>query len=428
MKPITIFICACILSICSSCHGHKHEEETVSAVATGGHCLFISDMHFNPFYTNDGKHNIDVNLRDVLAATDIAKWDSILTAYNGTKLDTVRGYDSDYNLIKSAMNNISTTYPKPDFIVITGDFLFHSYYNNTDSIPFKSPQQERLLRFKTMAYLAGLFRQKFAGIPVIPAFGNNDTDNGDYVFPTDAFLSAYLKDWNLVSSPAGKLKVDTSTIHTGGYYRAQLGNQLFLSLNTTLLSNNKSATHKGDTAMLTWLDKQLAAASGQNIWIVSHVPPGDDFWLPQYTPRLTSIIKKRSKNIKMYLAAHTHFNDLRAIYKDSTTQYAFVRMVSSITADHDNTPGYIYADFDQNGLVTNETQHYLDYKSQTWKTGFGIGRLNMGDVNASNVYKFLQKTQDPFKSTPYIQFHSLDSINRDSYLKQSFAPNLLQVQ
>ena len=426
MKPITFLFYAFLFLTFISCRRPKHEEETVAA-AVNGHCLFVSDMHFNPFYTNDGKHNIDTKLRDVLAAADITKWDSILTAYNGPKLDTTRGFDSQFNLIKSAMNNISATYPKPDFIAITGDFLFHSYYNNNDTIPFKSPQQEKLLRFKTMAFLAGLFQQKFPGIPVIPAFGNNDTDNGDYVFPTDAFLSAYLKDWNLVPSPAGKFKVDTSTIHKGGYYKAQLGNQIFLSLNTTVLSNNSAATHKGDTAMLNWLDKQLTAPN-QNVWIISHVPPGNDFWLPQYTPRLTSIIKAHSANVKMYLAAHTHFNDLRVIYKDSTTQYAYIRMVSSITSDHSNTPGYIYADFDENGHVTNETQHYLDLKTQTWKTGFGIGTLNMGDVNAANVYKFLQTTQSPFKSMPYLQFHSLDSINRDTYLKPTFAPNLLQVQ
>ncbi|MCO5947712.1 metallophosphoesterase [Mucilaginibacter flavidus] len=430
MKPVTFFLsCAFALSICCGCHGPKHEEETVAG-ASNGHCLFISDMHFNPFYTNDGKHNIDTKLRDVLAAADVTKWDSILTAYNGAKLDTVRGFDSDYNLIKSAMDNISATYPHPDFIAITGDFLFHSNYNSTDTIPFKNPQQERLLRFKTMAFLAGLFNKKFPGVPVIPAFGNNDTDNGDYVFPTDAFLSAYLKDWNLVPSPTSKFKVDTSTIHTGGYYKAQLGNQVFLSINTTILSNSKSNvtySPKVNAALFAWLNKELSAPN-QNVWIVSHIPPGADFLKGADSDTLESIIKAHSSNVKLYLAAHTHFNDLRVIYKDSTTQYAFIRMVSSITADHSNTPGYIYADFDQNGNVTNETQRYLDFKSLTWKTGFGIGTLKMGEVNTANVFKFLHTTQDPFKSTPYIQFHSLDSINRDSYLKHTFAPNLLQVK
>ncbi|MEO6632072.1 MAG: metallophosphoesterase [Mucilaginibacter sp.] len=430
MKTLTFFLsCAFALSICCGCHGPKHEAAAVAG-APNGHCLFVSDMHFNPFFTNDGKHNIDTKLRDVLAAADVTKWDSILTAYNGAKLDTVRGFDSDYNLIKSAMDNTSATYPNPDFIAITGDFLFHSYYNGTDTIPFKSPQQERLLRFKTMAFLAGLFNKKFPGVPVIPALGNNDTDNGDYVFPTNAFLSAYLKDWNLVPSPTGKFKVDTSTIHTGGYYKAQLGNQVFLSINTTILSNSKNNvtySSKVNAALFAWLNKELSAPS-QNVWIVSHIPPGADFLKSADSDTLESIIKAHSANIKLYLAAHTHFNDLRVIYKDSTTQYAFIRMVSSITADHSNTPGYIYADFDQNGNVTNETQRYLDHKSLSWKTGFGIGTLKMGEVNTANVFQFLQTTQDPFKSTPYIQFHSLDSINRDSYLKHTFAPNLLQVK
>jgi sphingomyelin phosphodiesterase acid-like 3 len=427
MKLIIILLCcAVVLSVCGGCNENKPAIQVVGDAA-GGHCLIVSDMHFNPFYTNDGKHNIDTKLRDVLATADIAQWDSILTAYNGATLDTTRGFDSQYNLIKSAMDNISANYAAPDFIAITGDFLFHSYYNKTDTIPFKTPQQERLLRFKTMAYLAGLFQQKFPGVPVIPAFGNNDTDNGDYVFPTDEFLSAYLKNWNLVPSPTSKLKVDTSAFHTGGYYKAQLGSQVFLSVNTTILSNNGSATHKGDTVMLNWLDRQLTAPN-QHVWIISHIPPGNDFLLPQYTSRIDSIVKAHSANIKLYLAAHTHFNDLRVFYKDTATQYTFVRMVSSITADHSNTPGYIYADYDQNGLVTNETQHYLDLKSLTWKVGFGIGTLNLGDVNAANVFKFLQTTQDPYISTPYLQFHSLDSTNRDTYLKHTFAPNLLKVQ
>lgn len=394
-----------------------------------GHCLIVSDMHFNPFYTNDGQHNIDTVLRNELANAPVAQWDSILTAYNGVNSFTgvTRGYDSDYNLIKSAIKAMSVAHPKPDFIVITGDFIWHSNYKQYLQVPFNSIEQQHLLKIKTMSFLAGLLRAKFPNVPVIPALGNNDSDNDDYVYPTDEFLTAFARDWNLNPSAGNKLKVDTTWFKMGGYYKARLGKQTFLVLNTTLLSKNSPDNNdKVDSTMFAWLDNELSVP-GQKAWIISHIPPGSDM-VPEYTAKLISVIKEHSKNVQFYLSAHTHFNDFRVICDTINKKaYAWVRMVASIGPNHDNSPGYIYAEYDKSGNLVNEQQHYLDLNDFKWKMNYGIGTVELPKINAAGMFEFMLKTKDPFNAPGYLHFHSLESENEDSYLQHTFMPNLLQV-
>jgi len=394
-----------------------------------GDCIIVSDMHFNPFFTNDGQHNIDTVLRNELAIAPVEQWDSILTAYNGagSVSGITRGYDANYNLIKSAVNDMAKKHPHPDFIVITGDFIWHSYYKGGSQVPFSSEDQQHLLKTKTMSYLAGLIRSTYKGVPVIPALGNNDSDNDDYVFPSDNFLTAFAKDWNLNPAPGNKLKVDTSGFKLGGYYKARLGKQVFVVLNTTILSNNNPYNNNGvDSTMFAWLEKELSV-TGQKVWIVSHIPPGNDMMANGYTAKLISIVKEHKDNVQLYLAAHTHFNDFRVIYDSLTNKaFAWVRMVSSVGPNHDNSPGYIYAEYDMSGHL-KEQQHYLDLKDHTWKKNYCISTVGLPQINAAGILKFMQTIKDPFNSPGYLHFHSLDNKNDDTHLGQDFTPNLLDV-
>ncbi|HVW97585.1 MAG TPA: metallophosphoesterase [Mucilaginibacter sp.] len=396
-----------------------------------GHCIIVSDMHLNPFYTSDGQHNIDTALMTTLTNADVAQWQTILNNYQKDTVSGItRGYDANYNLVRSAVNAMGNLPSKPDFIVISGDFIWHSYYNQYSQVKFKSEAQEHLLKIKTMAFIAGLIHQKFPGVQVIPALGNNDSDLGDYEFPTDTFLQAFVRDWKLNNSRARKLKVDMSSFMEGGYYKAVIGKRTFLVLNTTLLSKNTPDNNtKRDSAMFAWLKTELSG-SKKNLWIVSHIPPGND--MPQErTNQLISIIKDHRKNIKFYLAAHTHFNDFRLIYdtvaNGKDTAYAYVRMVASIGPNHDNSPGFIDAELGVDGSIVKENQYYLDMDTFQWESNYGVNTVGLSQVNAPGILDFMLKNPDPRATPSFYQFHSLDVINMDSYLGTTFAADMLIV-
>src|SRR6202008_2723138 len=122
-----------------------------------------------------------------------------------------------------------------------------------------------------------------------------------------------------------------------GYYTARCEDLKMVVLNTTLVSNDTNRYNRSEAdyhqsyqaeglAMLQWLKRELSAGD-KNVWIVSHIPPGDDgygvykndtlhpkyLWEQQCNRQMNKLIATYAGNIKYYIAAHTHFNEFRVI-------------------------------------------------------------------------------------------------------------------
>src|SRR5436190_2164900 len=83
-----------------------------------GAFLNLSDIHFNPYY--------DTTLTKKLMAADAAQWQSIFET-SSIKTFSTYGQDCNYPLLLSLMNNMQSVSAKPDYIIITGDFLCHNF-------------------------------------------------------------------------------------------------------------------------------------------------------------------------------------------------------------------------------------------------------------------------------------------------------------
>jgi hypothetical protein len=347
-----------------------------------GRCLIVSDIHFNPFFTNDGKYNLDRSLIEKLSKADVSAWKGILdkcaskaidASLLGKKTDNW-GQDSNYGILLSALNNMSSHFDSqhpPAFIVIAGDFIWHD-----------DPCCNYKLKAKSIQFIASLFQEKFPNVPIIPTLGNNDSDKGDYIKQGNTFLGAFAKAWRLKEN----LMVDTDEFKkNNGYYRARVAKYPalnFIVLNSTLVGNSwieeAKYTNEAEKLLLD-MSKDLREAKEKKVWLISHIPPGtnaygkgSEFWREDYSAKfIDTIVKYCSENeksdssvIQFMIASHTHLNDFKVIYKKANNRYepvSYVRIVPSIGMDHHNNPSFEIAVFDERTLkVTNETTWYLD--------------------------------------------------------------------
>ena len=86
--------------------------------------LMISDLHFNPM--------ADAKLVDRLAVADFDRWQAILES-SPDKSPSGYGQDSNWALLRSALEQIKETMPAPAFVLLPGDFLAHNFRREFDS-------------------------------------------------------------------------------------------------------------------------------------------------------------------------------------------------------------------------------------------------------------------------------------------------------
>src|SRR5580704_4312773 len=83
--------------------------------ADAAEMLVLSDIHFDP--------TANKALVDRLAAAEPAQWVSIF-ATDDTRMSTYRE-DTNWKLLRSTL--AATKAPKPDFVLVSGDFLVHQF-------------------------------------------------------------------------------------------------------------------------------------------------------------------------------------------------------------------------------------------------------------------------------------------------------------
>jgi hypothetical protein len=398
-------------------------------------CLIVSDIHLNPFYIYDSKtRSIKIShyLIKSLGKAPVDQWDKILAKYatNDDIKSIWSGYDSNCALLKSALANMRNKLPKPAFIVIAGDFIWHGKVKNLNMEGYDTTiVKTDLLKAKTIQYIAKLFGNAFPGIPIIPTLGNNDSDVGDYKMPTKSFLASFAKSWKNNNSAMSKSK----SFGNAGYYTDVLNSKLkFVVLSTTLFSIKNPHDHTHANEMEAWIDTSLSK-SGSSIWVVSHIPPGDEMH-EKYSDPLIHAVVKNANNLNYYIAGHTHFNDFRVICDNSEKKaYYFIRVVPSIGTNHGNNPSFEIADLDANYNIVKETTYYLGLQklphhikpdSICWNPGYSISTVIPPPTTASSILTFVKANR---KNPPasYANFHNIGAVLPGEDMKKEIKKDTL---
>jgi sphingomyelin phosphodiesterase acid-like 3 len=454
MKKLNLlaFICSGII-FCFTLWGCKSKEKEdgkgpvkpnpeASIQKPSGKILLVSDIHFNPFY--------DPSLVKKLVAANHTEWENIFE--NST--DTSFGddwVDTYYLLFKSALNQMHTIDNKPDFIVITGDFISHDFETDYRNLANNNPDSLVSFIKKTEYFVAAQLAKKYPNTPIFPVLGNNDGFCGDYhVQPNGDFLSFFAQLWQPRVQNVFGNKEFKNTFAKGGYYTVAMpwdSTQVFIGLNSVFFSPghysdkylNKALSYctlatnpNAGMEQLQWLENMLKTCQAQNkkAWLAYHIPPGMDvynsrncptikpMWDSDFNASFLHLIKQYKNTIVANFAGHTHMDDFRVI-EDNGTPVSFIHITPSISPKNGNNPAIQLVEWDTADMTLNNSiTHYFKgietVGSNVWVPEYNFN-IQYGEkgINANTLNNVAQKIYNAKDSAreKYFQFYEVDRTN-----------------
>jgi sphingomyelin phosphodiesterase acid-like 3 len=333
--------------------------------------LVMSDIHFDPM--------AEPRLVDRLAATGPAEWQAIFDSA-GNQGPSRYGKDTNWPLLRSALQQMKETLPKPAFVLLPGDFLAHQYRDKFDAAAHdRSDGAYRQFVRKTMEFLALQFEHAFPATPILPVLGNNDEDCGDYQLqPNGPFLADTLPILRTFLGDAGRepgLAAGWTSSGNVGVtvhgLRVLLANTIFFSRN---YRNRCGSPASGDPgrATLAWLEAELTVArqAHQRVWLVYHIPPGIDgyatwrqgscpdkiipMWDQRYAQPFNDLLRRYGDTIAASFAGHTHMDDFRLV-GDGSGYFGFVLITPALSPIFGQNPAFRSVTFDRAGEILDET-------------------------------------------------------------------------
>jgi hypothetical protein len=343
--------------------------------AAAAEMLVVSDLHFNP--------TANKALVDRLAAAEPEQWPAILAG------DTARmsgyGEDSNWKLLASALAAMAAQ-PKPDFVLITGDFLVHQFRTRFDAAASDhSDAAFRAFAAKTMRFLALQLEADFPAIPILPALGNNDDICGDYALrPGGPFLA----DTTAVAAGLVGAAADASFRQTwralGNYVIANPAapEQRIAVVNTNFFSlhyqNDCGTPADGNPAVATlaWLRGVLteAEAAHRKVWLAYHIPPGIDafatarndicpiapvpMFAESYAREFHALMARFHDTVTVSFAGHVHTDGFRLI-SEAGKSFGFVMMNPAISPIFGQNPAFRRVVLGPDGGIADQSVYYL---------------------------------------------------------------------
>ncbi len=376
LAALTLYLC-----------GTADSQQAAPAQAVAGQVLVMSDLHFDPM--------ADQRLVDGLAAAEPEQWSAVLDSSSDRSLGRY-GRDSNWMLLRSALQHMANTLPKPAFVLISGDFLAHGFRQEFNTAARDhSDAAYRIFVRKTMQFLGEQLQQIFPATPILPALGNNDEECGDYQLqPGGPFLADTLPILRRLVGSVGGPGFDRDWQGYGNY-SARAGGIRVLSTNTNFLSihyrNACGSTADGDPgrATLAWLEAELAAAkeAQERVWLLYHIPPGIDgyatlrrgacpdrmmpMWDQTYGAAFLALLKRYAETVTASFAGHTHMDDFRLI-GDAEGRYGFALITPAVSPIFGQNPAFRTVAYDAAGGLIDETTYDLTNLPQATAAPGGV--------------------------------------------------------
>jgi sphingomyelin phosphodiesterase acid-like 3 len=392
---------------------------------TANRFLILSDLHFNPM--------ADARLVRRLEAAEPAQWAGILGGSNSTAFSQY-GQDTNWWLLRSALDQARTTIPRPAFIIVDGDSLAHHFPQTYQNITHDEDREHyRRFVFKTMQFLALQLRKRYPSTKVFLTPGNNDDECGNYSIEAGG---RFLHDTaDLVRNLAhGDDQMRASWESLGSFEVAHptLRGVRIISLNSIFFSEKYQAEKFNDNCAVVpsggpkeafaWLEARLseAEAAHQKVWLMFHIPPGVDgfstveqyqnvakgkpageqvctsaivpMWVPEWTSRFDSLLEKYRTTVTVALAGHTHTDDFRVI-DSSSSDPPYVLINPAISPIYNQNPAFRTATYSKDGSLLDASVYYLTnltYASSTtpgeWQVEYTFSKQwKMSRIDGANL-------------------------------------------
>jgi len=386
---------------------------TTSAAGPTVEALFVSDIHFEPFW--------DPAKAERLKAAPVSEWNAILAgpasadqaARFAELLQTckVHGSDTPEALYESSLRALHEDAKGAKFVVLSGDLIAHDLSCKfATTFPEAKPGEYRVFAEKTIDYVMRMLRGALPGVPVYAALGNNDSDCGDYQLDPDSAFLAEIGKTLTADFPAKERAEALRTFAEGGYYNVKLpapmAHARMLVLDDLFMSQ-RYATCGGTAnpapaaAQIVWLEQQLNAArrSHEKVWVMSHIPPGVNPYAtavkvldlcsggkPQMflkSEALPDAMSNYGDVIELAIFAHTHMDEMRILEPAAAAPEpgVAVKMVGSISPIDGNNPSFTVAQIDA------ATAQLKDYRVIVASNTTGVGTTWAEEYDFAQTYK-----------------------------------------
>lgn len=356
------------------------------SIAYANHSILVlSDIHLNPYYNCQQNATPCTNLQELIN-NDTSKWPAIFG------IQPLNHYREDTNnaLFIQSLNKIAPLAQKNQIktIFILGDFLAHNFYILYEHYaPENAKDQNSYRKFceKTFSYVLMEIHQRFPKAKIYFVLGNNDSDTGDYSFPSKDMLNTIANEAALYADANIK-----NSFATGGYFKVDLDPRTeIIGLNTVALSQ-QGLNQKIALMQLAWLEKtlQAAKASGKKVILLQHIPFGLDAYKTSYwqkTPFLNPLLQqqylnlldKYSDSILTIYAGHLHAEYFSLINKK-------IALIGTIALNSiiGNNPGFKILNLKSDDSFANYKTYINDLtKSKlNWEILYEF-KPSYGDVN-----------------------------------------------
>lgn len=350
---------------------------TPPAEAAGQSFLMLSDIHFNPM--------AEPAPVDRLAAAEPGDWPAIFES-GGSRGPSRYRSDTNWALLRSALERMKQTLPHPAFLLLPGDFLAHHFRAQFDAAAHDhSDRAYRSFVVKTMRFVAAEIAGAFPGTAILPTLGNNDAECGDFrLQPNGPFLADTLAILRGLVGGHATPGFAESWKSWGNYsamlphasaVRAIFLNDVFFSQNYLNICGSRGSPDPGRET-LAWLAAELAAAqrAHQRVWLVYHVPPGIDgyrtwrqgscpdriipMWNEPYARPFLALLRRYSDTVAANFVGHTHMDDFRLI-ADEKGDFSFALIMPALSPIFGQNPAFRTVIFNSSGNILDQTTYDL---------------------------------------------------------------------
>jgi sphingomyelin phosphodiesterase acid-like 3 len=318
------------------------DTSTSTIRSSRGSFLWLSDLHFDPWYGTEGafRHGTDNPCRQK-------------RTHDGTDeyLYGQFGCDAPELLIQDALHHARRILQNPDFVVVTGNLCRHG----NDQLEHPMVETQAIL-----SNVSEWLVSTFPNTSILPSIGNNDVTPDYYLDSHNA--TALLTMVTNGLEPLFTTNNEREAMLQGGYFARNVTDKItVLSLNTVLYStshqpeydvNDDDDDDDDPLGQFQWLEEQLSLARSNHrvVYVMGHIPPTvgsytrhSQLWHENYLTRYFNILAEyydapspspssSSVNVLQVqgqLFGHLHSDEFRLVDYDGASYPLF--LASSIT-------------------------------------------------------------------------------------------------
>jgi sphingomyelin phosphodiesterase acid-like 3 len=359
---------------------------------TSQQLLITSDIHFNPF--------ADPTLAADLAKAPVHKWEAILNRTSPTAYSPY-GQDTNWWLLRSALDAMRKAEPDPTLVMVTGDLLAHGFSEKyAKAITDTNRDHYRAFVSKTVSFIALELRERYSKPQIFLTPGNNDNDCGDYnIEAGGAFLSDTAWTARGLVREGGRFMGQWKSLGSYTLQPRHIHGLRIVSVNSVFFSNKyesksfadgcSAVQSDGPARTFSWLESTLsrAAQNHEKVWIMMHIPPGIDgystmvryrslsqaassapqdlcsqaivpMWKPFWTDLFDRLVAQYPTTITAIFAGHDHTDDFRVSQAGQAAQQ-FVLIDPPVSPIYGQNPSFRVVTFAAGGTLTDQTTWYL---------------------------------------------------------------------